>query len=78
MFYSALIVVAGQRKHVGQAMDIKAFAVDILHLDGFTNHLTLLLVGFLEYVNPITGGGGANRPPSGFSYLYQKPFALAP
>ena len=30
-------------------------------------------------VNPITGGGGANRPPpGGFSDLYQKPFALAP
>ena len=26
----------------------------------------------------LLGGGGESAPPGGFSYLYQKPFALAP
>ena len=38
----------------------------------------LLLKCTLKTLNPITGGGGAElQLPCGFSYLYQKPFALA-
>ena len=40
-------------------------------------HLTLLLVGFLEYVNPAGGGGGICLPPFSFSVITLKRVAIA-